>query len=105
MAASLKRSAPAGFGVALAAFIALVPMPASAAPVLDGAALSWPWSLPFVGILVSIATGPLVSAQIWSRHYGKIAAGWSALTLTGIGAAFGLPTAFDALLHAMLPTT
>ncbi len=86
----------------LAACIAVVPMPASAAPLLDGAALTWPWSLPFVGLLLSIATGPLVSARIWARHYGKIAAGWSALTLVAIGAAFGPPTAFHALLHAML---
>src|SRR5215469_10593134 len=69
---------------------------------LDGAALSWPWSLPFIGLLLTIATGPLLFPGIWSRHYGKIAAGWSALTVIAVGLAFGATTALDALLRAML---
>src|SRR5258708_24989728 len=76
-------------------------MPA-AAPLLDGAMLSWPWSLPFIGLLLTIATGPLLLPLVWSRHYGKIAAGWSALTVVAIAFAFGTATALDALLHAML---
>ena len=35
--------------------------PACAAP-LDGAALSWPWALPFIGILLTIAIAPLLEA-------------------------------------------
>jgi Na+/H+ antiporter NhaD/arsenite permease-like protein len=89
-------------GIALAACFAFVPTQAGAAPLLDGALLSWPWSLPFVGILLSIATGPLLFPRLWARHYGKIAAGWSALTLVAIAFAFGAATAFDALLQAML---
>ena len=85
------------FGVGLA----LVPVPARAATLL-GAVLSWPWSLPFIGSLLSIATGPLVFPRIWSRHYGKIAAGWSALTLIALAFAFGPATALDAFIRAML---
>ena len=88
--------------VGLAACLAFVPTPVCAAPVLDGAALAWPWSLPFIGILLSIATGPLVSARMWSRHYGKIAAGWSALTLVAIAIAFGTAAALELFLHAIL---
>jgi hypothetical protein len=77
-------------------------MPVHAAPVLDGAVLSWPWSLPFVGMLLTIASGPLLFPRIWSRHYGKITAGWSALTVFAVAFAFGAATAFDAFLHAML---
>ena len=77
-------------------------MQASAPLLLDGAVLSWPWSLPFVGLLLTIATGPLLFPRIWSRHYGKIAAGWSALTVVAIAFAFGAATALDALLRAML---
>jgi Na+/H+ antiporter NhaD/arsenite permease-like protein len=77
-------------------------MQASAPLLLDGAVLSWPWSLPFVGMLLTIATGPLLFPRIWSRHYGKIAAGWSALTVVAIAFAFGAATALDALLRAML---
>jgi Na+/H+ antiporter NhaD/arsenite permease-like protein len=72
------------------------------APLLDGAVLSWPWSLPFIGMLLTIAVGPLLFPNIWSRHYGKFAAGWSVLTVAAIAFAFGAAEAFDAFLHAML---
>jgi hypothetical protein len=70
---------------AVLAFIALSPaaQPAQAAA-LDGAALSCPWALPFVGLLMKIATGPLLFPKIWHDHCGKIAALWSALALANI---------------------
>src|SRR5215468_4779139 len=77
-------------------------MQASSPLLLDGASLSWPWSLPFIGLILTIATGPLFFPRNWSRHYGKIAAGWSALTIAVIAFAFGATTAFDAFLRAML---
>src|SRR5215813_11038182 len=77
-------------------------IPASTPLLLDGAVLSWLWSLPFIGLLLTIATGPLLFPHIWSRHYGKIAAGWSVLTVVAIAVAFGTATAFDAFLRAML---
>ena len=64
----------------------LAPDSALAAPALDGAALRWPWALPFVGILLTIATGPLLFPRIWHRHYGKLAFAWSALTLAPLAA-------------------
>jgi Na+/H+ antiporter NhaD/arsenite permease-like protein len=51
----------------------LMPMPALAAEGLDGAALSLWWALPFIAILLCIATGPLFYAHVWERHYGKFA--------------------------------
>ncbi|MBO0758280.1 MAG: sodium:proton antiporter, partial [Bradyrhizobiaceae bacterium] len=81
----------------------LVPRSALAAqPLLDGAALQWPWALPFVGILLSIATGPLLFPQIWHYHYGKIALTWSALTLIPLAAVRGVPTAIAVFIHAIL---
>src|SRR5215475_3368893 len=77
-------------------------MQASSPLLLDGASLSWPWSLPFIGLILTIATGPLFFPRSWSRHYGKIAAGWSALTIAVIAFAFGATTALDAFLRAML---
>ena len=77
-------------------------MQANTSLLLDGAVLSWQWSLPFIGLLLTIATGPLLFPRIWSRHYGKIAAGWSALTIAAIAFAFGATTALDAFLRAML---
>src|SRR5215470_20246137 len=89
-------------GSALMVGPALVSASAGAPPHLDGAVLSWPWSLPFLGILLSIATGPLLFPRVWARHYGKIAAGWSAVTVLAIAVAFGAAAALDGFLQAML---
>jgi Na+/H+ antiporter NhaD/arsenite permease-like protein len=79
----------------------LVPSPAHAAA-LDGAQLSWPWALPLIGILLTIATGPLLFPRIWHRHYGKLAFAWATLTLAPMAALHGRPTALAALAHALL---
>ena len=42
--------------------VILLPTAAQAAE-LDGAQMGWPWALPFAGILLSIATGPLLFAK------------------------------------------
>jgi len=88
--------------IALAAALALIPQAAHAAPALDGASMGWPWALPFAGILLSIATGPLLFAKIWHAHYGKIAALWALLTLAPIAIAFGISAAVAAFVHAVL---
>jgi len=90
------------FSAAAAAALSLLPLPASAATGLDGAALAWPWALPFAGILLSIATGPMLFPKLWHAHYGKIAFMWSALTLAPLAALYGEHTAFAAFAHAML---
>jgi Na+/H+ antiporter NhaD/arsenite permease-like protein len=69
---------------------------------LDGTPLGWPWALPFAGILVSIALGPVLFPKLWHDHHGKIAAGWAALTLAPIGLLYGLSAMLAALTHAML---
>ena len=48
---------------------------------LPGAAMSLWWGLPFAGLLLSIATGPLLFHHVWEHHYGKIAAVWAALVV------------------------
>lgn len=75
---------------------------AQAAPSLDGAALGWYWALPFAGILLSIATGPLFFLKFWHAHYGKIAASWAALTLIPMALTSGVFVALSALVHAAL---
>ena len=87
--------------VAIATCI-LSPQTAQAAPGLPGAAMTWPWALPFLGILLSIAIGPLLFATVWHRHYGKIACGWAMLTLLPLAAMFGAPAAIAAFVHAAL---
>ena len=58
--------------------------------------------MPFAGILLSIATGPLLFAKFWHAHYGKIAALWALLTLAPIALASGAPAALAAFVHAVL---
>ena len=69
---------------------------------LDGASMGWPWALPFLGILLSIATGPLLFGGIWHRHYGKIVAGWAVATIVSLSSAYGLNVALTAAVHAMV---
>ena len=80
----------------------LAPDAAHAAAALDGTTLRWPWALPFVGILLTIALGPLRFPRIWHRHYGKLAFAWATLTLSPLAALHGPPAAFAALAHALL---
>ena len=84
------------------ALAALVPDPAHAAAALDGAALRWPWALPFAGILLTIATGPVLFPRFWHRHYGKVAFVWSTLTIAPLAALHGAPAALAAFVHEML---
>ncbi|MCC6775332.1 MAG: sodium:proton antiporter [Hyphomicrobiales bacterium] len=69
---------------------------------LDGATLRWPWALPFIGILATIATGPLLFPRIWHHHYGKLSFMWGTLTLAPMAALYGTPTAIAALVHTLL---
>src|SRR3954454_10983036 len=80
---------------------ALAPQPALAAA-LDGAAMNWPWALPFAAMLLSIAAGPLLFPKFWHHHYGKIALGWTLLALAALAAFYGAPAAAAAFVHAML---
>lgn len=82
--------------------VVLLPQDAHAATALDGATMEWPWALPFVGILLSIATGPLLFPKIWHDHYGKVAIGWALLTLLPIAVVHGGVAMLSALVHAML---
>ncbi len=83
-----------------AAFLLLAP--AARAAELPGEAMGWPWALPFVAVLLSIATGPLLFPRIWHRHYGKIAGFWAVAALVALAVAFGAEAAIAAFVHSML---
>ena len=51
--------------------------------------MGWAWALPFAGMLLSIATGPLLFPSVWHHHYGKIAAAWALAALVPLAVAFG----------------
>jgi Na+/H+ antiporter NhaD/arsenite permease-like protein len=86
---------------AAAAFILALAAPAGAAE-LDGARLGLAWTLPFVGILLSIALFPLLAGHFWEHHHGKIAAVWAVLVVIPLLISTGAATTFEALLHTAL---
>ena len=69
---------------------------------LPGGRMSLLWAIPFAGILLSIAGGPLFFPHLWEHHYGKIAAFWAILVVVPLGLTYGLAAATEAVLHAML---
>ncbi len=85
----------AGLGVIFAT-------PALAAEGLDGKALSLFWIAPFAGLLLTIATGPLLFPRLWHDHYGKIAVAWALLTVAPLAFSQGAGVALEAVLHVML---
>ncbi|HEX4408908.1 MAG TPA: sodium:proton antiporter [Xanthobacteraceae bacterium] len=87
--------------IALLFAFVLLPGIAQAAD-LDGASLSWPWALPFVGILLTIAVGPLAFRNFWHQHYGKLAFVWATLAMAPLAALRGADTALAALAHELL---
>jgi Na+/H+ antiporter NhaD/arsenite permease-like protein len=85
----------------LAAFLSFLPDPAGAAE-LDGRTLSLPWALPFAGMLLSIALGPLIAPHAWEHHQGKIAVLWATLVLVPLALVAGPGTAMQAFTHTLL---
>src|SRR5579863_1479029 len=100
MSTPSKIAAPAA-GFVCGITLLCAPSVAAAAE-LDGLMLTLPWGLPFAGLLVSIALGPLLAPKLWHAHYGKVAFMWSALTVTPLAALYGIPIGFAALVHAVL---
>ena len=76
--------------------------PAEAAVELPGAEMGWPWALPFVAVLLSIALGPLLFARIWHHHYGKIVGAWAVVAVVALAAVYGAEAALAAVVHAAL---
>lgn len=79
----------------------LAPAPAMAAS-LDGASLSLLWGIPFILILLSIATGPLLFSHTWHHHFGKITAVWTLLFLIPFIFVFGFGEAVHTVAHALV---
>ena len=85
---------------AVAALSGLLPISAHAA--LPGAELSLCWAIPFAGILLSIALGPLLFAHFWHKNYGKVALMWAVLAAVPLFMFFGTQTSIEALAHALI---
>ncbi len=88
--------------VAIAFVAAGVASPAAAADMLDGAQLGWLWALPFAGILLSIAAGPVLFHHLWEHHYGKFAAVFAALVAIPLYVMFAPAVVTATLSHTVL---
>lgn len=88
--------------VASLVLLCLFPTAALAAGDLGGATLGGLWALPFAGMLLSIALGPVLFPHFWELNYGKFAAFWAALTLLPLVLFRGFEPALGALLHTAL---
>jgi len=64
-----------------------------------GASLSLWACVPFAGILLSIAILPLLAAEFWHHHYGKVALGWALLFVVPFAIYHGVGEAFEEVLH------
>ena len=67
----------------------------------DGAQLSAIWGVPFAGLLLSIALMPLLLANFWHHHYGKVAAAWGLAFLVPFALVFGPAAAGANTVHAL----
>jgi Na+/H+ antiporter NhaD/arsenite permease-like protein len=73
------------------------------APVhLDGAALTWHWALPFAGILLCIATGPVFFPHRWEHHHPKFAALFTVLVVVPLFLVFDPHVVASTLTHTVL---
>jgi Na+/H+ antiporter NhaD/arsenite permease-like protein len=72
---------------------------ASAAGDIGGATMGFAWALPFAGMLLSIALGPILFPHLWEHNYGKFAAFWAALVLVPLVLFRGFDPALGALIH------
>ena len=60
------------------------------------------WAVPFCGMLLSIALGPLLAGHAWERHYGKIATLWALALVIPLGLLTGIAATARLLLHMLL---
>jgi Na+/H+ antiporter NhaD/arsenite permease-like protein len=97
--AAMRRTMTAMRGLAVgSALLAPVPAWAAAAGPVPGPL----WSLPFVGVLLSIALMPIFAPRLWHRRMGSVALAWSAALLVPLGFVSGVGVAAGAAWHAIL---
>lgn len=102
MAMSAPRRRRAGWPRSLTAGLVAVCISAtgaSAAGDIGGATMGFAWALPFAGMLLSIALGPILFPHFWEHNYGKFAAFWAVLVLVPLVLLRGFDPALGALIH------
>jgi Na+/H+ antiporter NhaD/arsenite permease-like protein len=69
---------------------------------LDGSTLTWVWALPFAGILLCIAIGPVLFAHFWERQYPKFATLFAVMVVTPLYITFNPEIVTWTLAHTVL---
>jgi len=69
---------------------------------LDGAGISALWIIPFGGMLLSIALGPIIAPQFWHHHYGKISVMWAFIFIIPFFFAYGLSITSYEVIHILI---
>ncbi len=68
----------------------------------DGPSLSPLWSIPFIGIILSIAVLPLFAPKLWDHHYGKIVFGWTLLFFIPLLLTYDMSITANIFAHALI---
>lgn len=66
-----------------------------------GSSLSLFWTIPFVGMLLSIALFPLLSPRFWHHHFGKISLFWALSTSIPLTYLYG-SSALHEIIHVLV---
>ena len=66
------------------------------------AGLALYWGLPFALLLLSIAVVPLVAADFWHAHYGKVSAFFALAFIVPFTATFGTHASLHHVAHALV---
>ena len=69
---------------------------------LDGSEMSIFWTVPFAGILLSIAIFPLIAPHFWHKNFGKISGFWALILILPMLFAYGLSITLYEILHVYL---
>ncbi len=69
---------------------------------LSGADLSSLWIIPFTGMLLSIALGPILFAKFWHHNYGKISVAWAVMFIVPFIAVYGVSITAYEVIHILL---
>src|SRR3982751_5304867 len=71
-------------------------------PHLNGHLIGLSWTIPFIGILLSLALIPLISPRFWHLHYGKISLIWGLAVFIPLAYFQGFSIALYETLHTYL---
>jgi hypothetical protein len=97
----LQLSAWRGTSLVVTALLLAIPRNGLAAE-FNGAQLGVAWSIPFVGILLSIALLPLLLPRFWHHHFGKVSAGWTLAFLVPFVIQYGFNAMVQQAAHTLL---